>query len=141
MARNHTAMTGPKTRPTLPVPRDCTMNSTQMMAQEIGTMKGCRVGAATSTPSTADRTETAGVITPSPKNRQAPMMPMKVSTTRGLSRRRSLGQRHQGQDAAFALVVGAHHEEHVFDGDDDDQRPEDQREDAEDFELGDAEWR
>ena len=40
----------------------------------------------------------------------------------------ALCQRHQGERAAFALVVGAQQDEHVFEGDDDDQRPQDQRE-------------
>jgi hypothetical protein len=40
------------------------------------------------------------------------------------------GQRHQRQDPAFTMVVRAHHEEAVLDGDRDDERPQDQREDA-----------
>ena len=39
-------------------------------------------------------------------------------------------QGEQRQDAAFAVVVGAHDQDSVFDRDDDDQRPEDQRDDA-----------
>ena len=41
----------------------------------IGTMKLCSPGAAISRPSTAPSTEIAGVITPSPKNSEAPKMP------------------------------------------------------------------
>ena len=41
-------------------------------------------------------------------------------------------QRDQRQDAALALVVGAHHEQQVLDRHRDDQRPEDQRQHAED---------
>ena len=40
------------------------------------------------------------------------------------------GERHQRQDPALAMVVSAHHEEAVLDGDRDDERPQDQREDA-----------
>ena len=40
-------------------------------------------------------------------------------------------QRHEGQDPAFTPVVGPHHESEVFHGDDDHQRPEDQRQHAE----------
>jgi hypothetical protein len=40
------------------------------------------------------------------------------------------GERHQRQDPAFTMVVRAHHEEAVLDGDCDDERPQDQREDA-----------
>jgi hypothetical protein len=42
---------------------------------------------------------------------------------------------HQGQkreDPSFAAVVGAHHEREIFEGNDDDQGPEDEGEDAED---------
>jgi hypothetical protein len=43
------------------------------------------------------------------------------------------GERHQGQDAALAVIVGAEDEGQVLDGDDEDQRPGDEREDAEDI--------
>ena len=45
----------------------------------------------------------------------------------------ALSQRHEGQDAAFALVVGLHQEHHIFRGDDDQQRPDDERDDADDI--------
>ena len=51
--------------------------------------------------------------------------------------KRALRQRHQGQDAALALVVGLHQEQHIFRGDDNQQRPDDQGNDADD--LGRAE--
>jgi hypothetical protein len=41
-------------------------------------------------------------------------------------------QRQQGEGAAFALVVGAHCHEHIFDRHDEHQRPEDQADDPED---------
>ena len=37
----------------------------------------------------------------------------------------------EGQDASFAFVVGAHQEDHIFDRDDQDQGPDEQRCDAE----------
>lgn len=40
------------------------------------------------------------------------------------------GQGHEGEGAAFAVIVGAHDEGDIFEGDDDRQRPEDQRENA-----------
>ena len=40
-------------------------------------------------------------------------------------------ERQQRQDASFAVMVGPHHEHDVFDGDHQDQRPEHQRQDAE----------
>ncbi|MNH12404.1 hypothetical protein D3C79_719430 [compost metagenome] len=48
-----------------------------------------------------------------------------------IRRRRTPGQGRQGHDAAFALVVGAQHKQHVLDGDNPDQRPEHQRQNAE----------
>jgi hypothetical protein len=44
-------------------------------------------------------------------------------------------QRRQRQDAAFAVVVGAHDEDHVLQRHDDDEGPEDERERAEDGRL------
>ena len=56
--------------------------------------------------------------------------------TQAVGQRRSDGQaalhqRHQGQDAALALVVGAHDDHHVLHRDHQQQRPYDQRQDAE----------
>ena len=44
---------------------------------------------------------------------------------------RARGERHQRERAAFAVVVGAQENEHVFERDDDDQRPQDERQDTE----------
>ena len=46
------------------------------------------------------------------------------------------GERQHGDEAAFAVVVGAQDQHHVLDRDDDRQRPEDEREDAVDVALG-----
>ena len=51
---------------------------------------------------------------------------------RARSCRASAHQRQQREDAALAVVVGPHDEDQVLDRDDDDQRPEDQRQHAED---------
>ena len=51
--------------------------------------------------------------------------------------KRALRERHEREDAALALVVGLHQEQHIFRGDDNQQRPNDQRNDADD--LGGAE--
>ncbi len=45
----------------------------------------------------------------------------------------ALRQRFEGQDAAFALVVGLHQEQDIFRGDDNQQRPDNERDDADDF--------
>jgi hypothetical protein len=49
---------------------------------------------------------------------------------------RALRQRQQRQRAALAAVVGAQDEHDVFEGDDQRQRPDEQRNDAHDLELG-----
>jgi len=41
-------------------------------------------------------------------------------------------QRHEGENAALAVIVDAHREDHVFHGRDNDQRPQDQRKNAKD---------
>ena len=71
-------MIGPNTRPTLPVPRDCAANSRRITTTLIGSTYCFSSGAEISRPSTADSTEIAGVMTPSPKNRHAPTMPVRV---------------------------------------------------------------
>ena len=63
-------MTGPKSAAS-PVPRDCTRNSEEQERQRVGMAKGAKPGEATSSPSTADSTEIAGVMMPSPKRRGA----------------------------------------------------------------------
>ena len=50
-----------------------------MIAAVIGTTRLASEGAATLTPSTADRTEMAGVIMLSPKNSDAPKIPSAAS--------------------------------------------------------------
>jgi hypothetical protein len=41
------------------------------------------------------------------------------------------GERHQREDAALSIVVSAHHQEHVLRLDHDEQRPDDERDQAE----------
>ena len=50
---------------------------------------------------------------------------------------RAEGERHQGERAALAVVVGAQQDQHVFDGHHQDQRPQDHREHAEHDLAGD----
>jgi hypothetical protein len=52
-----------------------------MIATVIGRIRSLTEGAATFTPSTADRTEIAGVIMLSPKNREAPKTPSAASAS------------------------------------------------------------
>ena len=63
---NQTRVMGPKNLPMPPVPKRCTANRPVSTTRVSGMTQACRAGAATSRPSTADSTEIAGVITPSP---------------------------------------------------------------------------
>ena len=59
-------MIGPNAPPILAVPNRCTENRASRMATAIGRMKGLSADVATFTPSSALKTEMAGVIAPSP---------------------------------------------------------------------------
>ena len=63
---NQSSMTGPKMAPIPAVPRRWKTKSTTRIAIVMGTTKGSKNGVATCSPSTALRTEMAGVIMPSP---------------------------------------------------------------------------
>jgi len=77
---NQIEVIGPNSLPILAVPKRCTANTASSTTTVIGTMNACSPGAATSRPSTAPSTEIAGVITPSPKNSEAPKMPRMPTT-------------------------------------------------------------
>ena len=66
MKRNHTSITGPKMPPMRAVPRRWTRKSSPRMTQVMGTTSGSAALVATLRPSTAESTEMAGVMTPSP---------------------------------------------------------------------------
>jgi hypothetical protein len=63
---NQMSVSGPKKRATFSVPRDCTANSSTRIATVIGSTMASICGVTSLRPSTADRTEMAGVITASP---------------------------------------------------------------------------
>ena len=73
-------------------------------------------------------------MTPSPKKIAVPKMPSTSSAPAqpGRSATAVRGQRQHRDQAAFAVVVGAQDQQHVLQRDDDRQRPEDQRQHAED---------
>ena len=73
----------------------------------------------------------AGVIMPSPYSSAAPTMPSSTSIgARGALAIRGLNQCGQRQDAALALVVGAHDDHDVFDRDHEQQGIDDERQDT-----------
>ena len=66
MTANQTTITGPKTRPIRWVPKRWIAKTPTRIAIVAGITRACRLGTATFTPSTAESTEIAGVIIPSP---------------------------------------------------------------------------
>ena len=75
IARKNNTMTGPKNAATIAVPRRCTANNAIRISTVIGTTYSPKAGVTSLRPSTAERTEIAGVMTLSPRNIAAPMMP------------------------------------------------------------------
>ena len=134
----HTSSPGPNIAPMLAVPRYCTRNSRQQNRHRHAARHTAQTPASiVLSPSTAPSTVMAGVITPSPYSNAAPNRPRPSSTPRlcgPLVGGRNL--RHQRHDAALAVVVGAHHVADVLARDDDDQRPEDQRQHAQHVVVG-----
>ncbi len=66
MTTNQIAITGPNSAPIRCVPNRWLTNRMVRIVTEIGTTRSARLGADTLSPSTADSTEIAGVITESP---------------------------------------------------------------------------
>ena len=66
MVTNQTAMIGPKAAPMRAVPSGCTANSPARMTTAHGSTYCSKLGAAMLRPSSAESTEIAGVIAPSP---------------------------------------------------------------------------
>ncbi len=63
---NHSSITGPNQAATAAVPHLCTTNKPIRIAILSGMMNGSKAGVASFSPSTADSTDTAGVIMASP---------------------------------------------------------------------------
>ena len=66
MVANQTKVMGPKNLPMPAVPRFCTQNSKNKITSVSGITAFLKAGEMTSRPSTAESTEIAGVMTPSP---------------------------------------------------------------------------
>src|SRR5262245_5476643 len=127
MAMNQTMVIGPKNAATFAVPRDCTANSATRITTVSGTTYRSNAGVATLRPSTAESTESVHRIAVEQRRADDAAQHDRAAATA----ERALRQRHQGERAALALVVGPQQDQHVFERDGDDQRPEDQREHAE----------
>ncbi len=81
--KNQTTMIGPNIAATLAVPRLCAANNPIRMMTVSGATNSPNAGLASFSPSTADSTEIAGVITESPRNMEAPITPrMKTNAVR-----------------------------------------------------------
>ncbi len=75
-------MIGPNMAPMVAVPRRWMLNRPTKIRAAIGTTKDSRWGAAISRPSTAESTEIAGVIIPSPYSRAVPNSPRRTRPQR-----------------------------------------------------------
>ena len=64
--KNHIAQIGPKNLPIKDVPCFCIANKPMMIPMAMGNTYSCSFGETTFKPSTADKIDTAGVITESP---------------------------------------------------------------------------
>ena len=105
--------------------------SASRIATDTGTMKGCAALVATLSPSTAEITEIAGVMIPSPKSMAAPVATTIVTIRPSTGCRTSgAGEREQREDAALAFVIDAHQAPDVLHADDERQEPQQQRQDA-----------
>ncbi len=66
MATNQTSVIGPKKAATFAVPRDCTANNATRITTVIGTTYASNAGVTIFKPSTAESTDSAGVMMASP---------------------------------------------------------------------------
>jgi hypothetical protein len=132
---NQIAMVGPNIVPTRAVPRRWMEKRAIRTAAVTGTTNGSKLSVATFRPSTADNTEMAGVMMPSPKSRpagqhQGEAEPTQQRSPRGPPLRlrgragRTLDEREEREGASLALVVGAKDQEDVLEGDREGQNPE-----------------
>lgn len=92
-ATNQSSITGPKMPPMRAVPKRWARKRPKSTVRVIGTTSAVSRGVTVSSPSTADKTEMAGVIRLSPRNIAAPMTASTVAADRsridGRARRRS----------------------------------------------------
>ena len=75
ITRNQIKTTGPNRRPIRPVPRFWIRKSPSRMTRVTGSTSGANSGSSSLMPSTAERTEIAGVSMPSPKKSASPSTP------------------------------------------------------------------
>ena len=130
MATNQTTMIGPNKAATLAVPRLCTANSATRMAtvsaDDIMVERRRRELQALDRRKHRNRRRDHGIAE---EHRGADHAEEKTSAVRRPSAR--LASAVSDKRAALAVVVGAQQDQNVFDRDDDDQRPEDERQHAE----------
>ena len=138
--RNQTVVIGPKTSPTLAVPRDWTMKRPMRMPPaSTGTVQFGKARPGQAPPDAFHRrqdrnrrgdnavaVEERRTDNPERQNDRRPL-------SQGAQR-----QGHQGQGATLALVVGLHQEIDVLERHDQQQRPEHQRDDAQNRQFAGA---
>src|SRR5437764_15043242 len=133
MTPNQTSITGPNIAPMRAVPRLCTRNKPIRITSVTGITHEARVGAAISSPSTAESTEIAGVRPPSAYSSADPKMPSTIMRRRGARPRATRLPFTSAIKASTppSPVVRPDDDDVVLDRDDDQQGPEHEREYAE----------
>ena len=130
MAMNQMRVIGPKKAATLAVPRDCTANK----AKRINTVSGTTVRFESGSGDLEafhrrQNRNRRGDQRVAVEQRGAD--DAEHDDGEALAPERARGKRHQSQRSTFAFVVGAEEDQHIFDGNNEDQCPNDQRKDAE----------
>ena len=126
IATNQTTVIGPKKLATRAVPCDCSRNRPMMTRSATGTTNRSRSGATSLRPSTAehrDRGRDHGIA-----EEERGAGDAEPEQQGHAAAGHALAQRHQGEDAALAVVVGAQQHNHVLQRHDQRERPEDERE-------------
>ena len=129
--KNHSTITGPNSAPMPPVPRFCTMNRQKRIAAVSGTTQSRKTGVASSSPSTAREHRDGGgddaVTVEEGRAEEA-----EHDQEEGSLGAPGADQSQQRQNPALAPVIGSHDLRDVLVGDYEVQRPENQRQDAQD---------
>ena len=129
MVTNHSVMIGPNRRPMRPLPSGCRPNTPMQNddreRQHIRRKRGDRCLDPFERAQHRDRRRDGAVAIEQRRTENADR------DDAGTLAMLDAEQRHQREDAAFAVVVGAHDHRDVFDRRRDDERPHDEREHAE----------
>ncbi len=133
---NQTSVTGPNQRETAPVPTRWMAKRPMMMPTAMGTTKLWKAGRQGQP--FDGREHGNGGRDQRVTEEECGARDGEDEQRLGPSSDGALGEGEERERAAFAVVIGAQDQDHVFERDDDEERPEEERDDADDFGRGDA---